>query len=177
MKTIQISDEDYGFLRELQHELNTQENDWNADPVYWGVLEDYEALTFEGQGEARIPYDDGAYDLEELVAEIDADKEFFSQSVLSEWQSVDKKDLDEVMDFVKDNWNIGNNIGEPYWVEIEDRICRYTGAFLTKRACQEYIRRYGYNHRNPRTYAMTAYRNFELEHLLRILKTMKMKEE
>lgn len=34
MKTIQISDEDYEFLKDLQHELNTQTNDGNADPVY-----------------------------------------------------------------------------------------------------------------------------------------------
>ena len=36
MRTIQISDEDYEFLAELQHELVTQDNDGNADPVYWG---------------------------------------------------------------------------------------------------------------------------------------------
>jgi len=35
---------------------------------------------------------------------------------------------------------------------------------------KEYIEKYGYNHNQPRTYAMTAYRNFELMHLLKILK-------
>ena len=172
MKQIRINESDYEFLKELQHELNTQTNDGNADPVYWGVLEDYEALNFDGEGEVRIPHDDGAYDLEGLVADIDEDSENFSSSVKDEWNAVDKKDLYEVMDFVNENWNDGNIIGEPYWVEIKNKICRYAGAFITKRACQEYINRYGYNHRNPRTYAMTAYRNFELERLLKILKTI-----
>jgi hypothetical protein len=60
---------------------------------------------------------------------------------------------------------------------IEERISRETGAFLTKRACKEYIERYGYNHSKPHTYALTAYRNFELARLLKILKTMEMKED
>ena len=172
MKEIKINESDYAFLKELQNELNTQTTDGNADPVFWGVLEDYETLTFEGEGEARIPYDDRAYNLEELVEEIDADSEYFSTSVKDEWNSVDKSSLDDVMDFVNKNWNEGNIIGEPYWVEAKDKISRYTGAFITKRACQEYIEHYGYNHNNPRTYAMTAFRNFELERLLKILKAI-----
>jgi hypothetical protein len=61
-------------------------------------------------------------------------------------------------------------------VEKRSEISRQTGAFLTKRACKEYIDCYGYNHVQPHTYAMTAYRNFELEHLLKILKTMEFKD-
>ena len=50
MAKIEISKEDYEFLKELQHELNTQPNDGSADPVYWGVMDyDYE-LTAEGHG-------------------------------------------------------------------------------------------------------------------------------
>lgn len=44
-------------------------------------------------------------------------------------------------------------------------------------AKKEYIKKYSYNHRNPHTYAMTAYRNFELERLLNILKTIDLKDE
>lgn len=169
---IKVSKEDLEFLKDLQHELNTQTNDGNADPVFWGVIEDYEALTFDGDGEVRIPHDDGAYDLEELVSEIDADSEYFSVSLKDAWTQVDKSDIDEVMDFVNENWNEGNIIGKPYWVEIKQKLSRNTGAFITKRAAKEYVEKYSYNHNNPHTYAMTAYRNFELERLLKILKTM-----
>ena len=44
-------------------------------------------------------------------------------------------------------------------------------------ACKEYIEKCHYNHSKPHTYAMTAYRNFELERLLNILKTMELKED
>jgi len=33
--------------------------------------------------------------------------------------------------------------------EEHSRVSEVTGAFLTKRACQEYISSYGYNHSRP----------------------------
>lgn len=167
-----MSDEDFKFLKDLQEELNNQENDGNADPVYWGIMEDYEALCFEGEGEPRIPYDDGAFTLEELVEAIEDDIDSFTQAEKAEWDAINKNDLDSVMDFVNEHWNEDNIIGEPYWVETKQQLSRYAGAFLTKRAAKEYIEKYGYNHDNPRTYAMTAYRNFELDRLIKILKTI-----
>ena len=41
---INISQEDYEFLKNLQNELNVQGNDGNADPVYWGISEIYGEL-------------------------------------------------------------------------------------------------------------------------------------
>ena len=60
------------------------------------------------------------------------------------------------------------------YVENVKRVTPFTGAFITKRACKNYIEKYGYNHNDPHTYAMTAYRNFELGRLLKILKTIKL---
>jgi hypothetical protein len=57
---IEVSKEDYDFLKELQHELNTQDTDGQADPVYWSVMESREVLTLQYDGDARIPFDDGA---------------------------------------------------------------------------------------------------------------------
>lgn len=54
-------------------------------------------------------------------------------------------------------------------MEEDDVLSQTTNCFLTKKAAQEYIKNYSYNHTNPRIYAMTAYRNFEFEHLLNIL--------
>ena len=114
---IEINKEDYEFLKDLQHELLTQENDGNADPVFWGVME---------KKEVSVP--DGCGDCSKIVYDV-------------------------------------------------DELCRFTGAFITKRACKEYVEKYAYNHSQPRTYAMTAYRNFELERLLNILKTIDLKDE
>jgi len=177
MKTIQITDEDYEFLKDLQHELNTQTNDGNADPVYWGVMESEMKGVPEGCGDPIIYMGDGGtmttkeaveYIENDYLSDLDdADKE--------EWADVDKTDMDDVVRFMNENLNWHDVRMEDQ--RLEERISRETGAFLTKRACKEYVERYGYNHLKPHTYAMTAYRNFELARLLKILKTMEMKED
>ena len=174
MAKIQVSQEDFDFLKNLQHELLTQTNDGNADPVYWGVMESTMRGVPDGCGDAIIYMGDGAtMDTAEAVSFIENEYlRDLNEDNQKEWAEIDKNDMDAVVRFMNDNLD---------WHEVrvvyerrEEFISRDTGAFLTKRACQEYIDRYGYNHGRPRTYAMTAYRNFELERLLKILKTMTM---
>ena len=65
---IELTDNEYKFLKELKHELNTQENDGNADPVFWGVEETYEECRGddgEYGGDPYITFDDGKWSLEE----------------------------------------------------------------------------------------------------------------
>lgn len=173
MATIQISDEDYEFLKELQHELNTQTNDGNADPVYWGVMETREVGVPDGCGEERIYLGDGG--TETLEGAIDYVASYLvDDETLEAWNEVDKTNTNDVIEFCREKLGMP----EVRLVDVEKRseISRQTGAFLTKRACKEYIEKFHYNHSNPRTYAMTAYRNFELECLLKILKTMEFKD-
>jgi len=171
MKQVELPFEDYEFLRELQQELNTQPNDGNADPVYWGVMDYSYELTAEGNGEPRITNDDGAYTLEEAVEVVNENIGDYDEETQQAWAGVNKEDADDVAFFMKETleWDFC----DVYWVEEKGHISTDTGAFLTKRACKEYVERYGYNHHKAHTYAMTAYRNFELERLLKILKTMK----
>ena len=174
MKIIQISDEDYEFLKDLQHELNTQTNDGNADPVYWGVMETREVGVPDGCGDERIYLGDGGTEtLEGAVAY--AASYLVDDEDMAAWNEVDKTNIDDVLEFFRET--IGMSEARIVDVEKKSEISRQTGAFLTKRACQEYIERYGYNHESPRTYAMTAYRNFEFERLLKFLKTMEFKEQ
>ena len=174
MKIIQISDEDYEFLKDLQHELNTQTNDGNADPVYWGVMETREVGVPDGCGDERIYLGDGGTEtLEGAVAYVGS--YLVDDEDMEAWNEVDKTNIDDVVTFCREKLKIS----EVRIVDVEKKseISRQTGAFLTKRACQQYIEHYGYNHESPHTYAMTAYRNFEFERLLKFLKTMEFKEQ
>ena len=179
MRTIQISDEDYEFLKDLQHELNTQTNDGNADPVYWGVMEHRMEAAPEGCGEAIIYMGDGAVmTTEEAVQYINENIAYYNEAVQEEWQEkddIDRDDMPTVVDFLHDEMQLHEC--RIVWQEEKDFISRETGAFITKRACQEYIKKCHYNHSKPHTYALTAYRNFELARLLKILRTMEMKED
>lgn len=176
MATIEISREDFEFLRELQHELLTQPNDGCADPVYWGVMETREVGVPDGCGEPIIYMGDGCtMELDDVVHYIEG--EYLTDipdEKREEWESLDKKDMGAVIDFMHEE--LGWNESRVVYVEKKDSLSEITGAFLTKRACKEYIKKYAYNHAKPHTYAMTAFRNFELEKLLNILKTVKFEQ-
>ena len=168
MKTIQVSDEDYEFLKDLQYELSTQTNDGNADPVFWGIMEDEEVAVPEGFGESKIVYDDGSWTVEEAINQVNEVIHEYGNDAISEWNDVWKENASDIAEFMNNTlkWDVG-----VLDFVTEERICRFTGAFLTKREAKRYVDTYGYNHNNPRTYAMTAFRNFELERLLKILKS------
>ena len=174
MQKIEISQEDYEFLKELQHELNTQPNDGNADPVYWGVMETREVGVPDGCGDPIIYMGDGA--TMELAEAVEYAKDYVSYDIETKkyderWEKLDKNSMSDFVEFCHDTF--GWNDVRIIYVDKEQKLSDTTGAFLTKRACQEYISKFGYNHYNPHTYAMTAYRNFELERLLNILRTIK----
>lgn len=175
---IEISQEDYGFLKDLQNELNTQENDGNADPVFWGVEETVEECRGgdgEYGGDPYITYDDGKWSLEEAIEEVEDElknnPEYSDEWLHKEWEEVDKSCAEDVYEFMTDMLHWEGIYGVVY-VENVKRVTPFTGAFITKRACKEYIKKYGYNHNDPHTYAMTAYRNFELGRLINILKSL-----
>lgn len=171
MRTIQISDEDYEFLKDLQHELNTQPNDGNADPVFWGVMETRMVPAQDGCGDAFIYMgDDVTMTTEEAVQYVDENIHDYCEETQEKWKSVDKNWMDDVATFINERMKIPEC--RIVWEDEKSFISRETGAFLTKRACEQYIGCYGYNHDKPHTYALTAYRNFELGQLLKILKTM-----
>lgn len=175
---IEISQEDYEFLKDLQNELNTQENDGNADPVFWGVEETVEECRGgdgEYGGDPYITYDDGKWSLEEAIEEVEDElknnPEYSDEWLHKEWEEVDKSCAEDVYEFMTDMLHWEGIYGVVYVEEVK-RVTPFTGAFITKRACKEYIKKYGYNHNDPHTYAMTAYRNFELGRLIHILKSL-----
>ncbi len=173
MATIQISDEDYKFLKDLKTELNTQENDAQADPVYWGILETRMTPCPSGCGEPYVYFVDSVeiMNYEDTVSFIKENISEYSPEIQDKWNKIINKDIlfNELIEFIKNDMNIRCY---EVWQEETEFISRNSGAFLTKRACEEYIKKYSYNHSNPHTYAMTAFRNFELEHLLKILKNL-----
>lgn len=179
---VELSQEDYEFIKDLQNELKTQENDGNADPVFWGVEETVEECRGgdgEYGGDPYITYDDGKWSLEEAIEEVEDElknnPEYSDEWLHKEWEEVDKSCAEDVYEFMTDMLHWEGIYGVVY-VEGVKRVTPYTGAFITKRACKEYIRKYGYNHNDPHTYAMTAYRNFELGRLINILKNLKFEE-
>lgn len=174
--SIRLSWEDYSFLKELQHELNTQTNDGNADPVYWGVMETREEGVPDGCGDPVLYMGDGA--TMELNEAVEYAQQYVHYDIETEkyderWEELDKSNMSDFVKYCHDVFGWGDV--RIVYVDKKQKLSEMTGAFLTKRACQEYISKFGYNHSRPHTYAMTAFRNFELERLLKILRNIEFK--
>ena len=169
---IEISQEDYEFLKELQHELNTQDTDGQAEPRYWGVMETMKEGVPDGCGDPSIYMGDGVVNtIEEAIEYVNEWVSDCDEEGQEAWDAIDKNDMEEVSWFIH-KWIVPE--ARVVYMEEKSTISHWTGAFLTKRACKEYIEKYGYNHSNPHAYGMTAFRNYELDRLLKILKTIKL---
>jgi len=158
---------DIEFLMDLQHKLNTQSNDGNADPVFWGVMEEKKMPAYPGCGdgvELVIDYE-SIYEEKQLGELIEwmRDTEDFDESELETIT-----DLNDAEEYLNEKGYECNGIFD---FEYRDVLSRDSGVFLTKEACQLYIKNNRHNLCNPYTFAMTAFRNFEFKELLRILKT------
>lgn len=171
---IEISKEDYEFLKDLQHELNTQETDGQAEPKYWGIQDTRIIAVPEGCGDEMIYFDDGdVLSYEDTIKYIDETIKEYSEQQQEDWDELkaDNPDIGDIVAFLNQTLGLYTRV---VWQREEEYISHLSGCFLTKRACKQYIETNKHNHCNPRTYAMTAFRNYEYGRLLNILKTMKL---
>lgn len=85
-----------------------------------------------------------------------------------EWEeSFSLGDMNEVYEWLENVTGYADVYRKANYRETEQVV--KGPIFLTRKAAQEYCKRYGYNHKNPRPYAMTAYRSPEIERLWAII--------
>lgn len=162
--------EDIEFLRELQHELNTQENDGQASPRYWGIAETKRKPAPDFCGDSYIFLGEGMPMTCKEFVDYLTDNDYL-EGYEEDWNDVDKEDTGNLVSFATHILNM-SGIRE-VWMETEYPIINEnSNVFLTKRACKKHIETNGYHYSNPHTYAMTAWRNPEFERVLNILQTM-----
>jgi len=164
--------DDIEFLKDLQHELLTQPNDGNANPLYWSIVEEKKVYTPDGHWfYTEYILNDQTFTFEELIEYINDYVKDLSNNVQVEWDCVYKADPEDVENFIR--YTLKEDRLERLEYNYDtSHLVKDTGCFITKRAAQHYVDTNSHNHHNPRTYAMTAYRNFEYERLLKILKEL-----
>jgi hypothetical protein len=171
--------EELEFLKDLQRELKEQDTDCQAAPRFWGILEEGQQVVPDGFGDYIMVIDktygdSESYTLEEYVKHImglllEDDDEVLYKT----WDSVDKDDINEVIEFA--NKCLKRNV-EVFEIKKTIHVSEQTGCFLTKRAAKKHIELNGYNYNNPKTYAMTAWRNPEFEKFLNIFENLDLTE-
>lgn len=181
-----IDKKDIEFLKELQHEMLTQDTICQASPRFWvvrgtvkewGVDSDYSdgsVITDEcGELNLETMKDCYEYIIERLEDReddlISGDAVTYNEEddviyVITGDGEVDTlEDLEEVLDYL-DN----NDLCICYFRNIEKNF--ENTMFLTNRECKAHIKSNYYHYpSDAHSYAMTAWRSYEVENLWKIL--------
>lgn len=161
---------DIKFLKELQDELRTQENDCQAAPRFW-TIGDYK----------MIPCPEGYQD----DYHVNAPNRDYYGSLNDLLNDIRREEYESYPDDVKEEFrDIGCEISAINWLKehydedaeivpvVEEHIIHPNTMFLTKAEAKEHLRLNHYHYSSKaHTYAMTAWRAPKVEKLLKILET------
>lgn len=162
--------EDIQFLKELQNELKTQENDGQASPRYWTVG-DYKMVSCpdgcQDEYHVNLPNREYFGEINELLKGIEEDKlDEFSDEAIDEFKEIGCED--SAIDWIKERYDEDAEL-----IPVrEEHIVHPDTMFLTKAEAKRHIELNHY-HYSPKahTYAMTAWRAPKVERLLKIIET------
>lgn len=176
-----ITKDDIAFLKDLQHEMLTQDHVSQAAPRFWvvqGTIKEYgiqdgwcDGASIRVDCETCIDTMEEAYEhLLEHYSSIpykyskENDSISYYNSDIEEWNELNC--LEEVCEFINDQ---GNDEAEIIGHREVEKIYENT-MFLTNRECKAHIKS-NYYHYSPdaHSYAMTAWRAPEVEKLWNIL--------
>ena len=168
--------EDIEFLKELQHEMLTQDTVCQANPRFWVVMETKRVYGIDSE------YADGCVIVGEEGEECSSDlKDIYGwlTNILEiDCVYVDGTigvggkelcDIDDVMNYLENS--AGYDQFSIVYFKDEEQIAKDT-MFLTNRECKQHIKLNYYHYsKDAHSYAMTAWRSPEVERLYKILET------
>lgn len=144
-KSVKINHKSLKFIKDLVKEIKNQDNRATASPYYY-VIEDEEIRGVpDGAGDKTMFMWDG-----DLCA---------AEDVQREYPNVDLDDIEFHTD----------GIITPFDVVTARYIPYNSNVFLTEKACHQHMESNAHHFKNPRSYVMHAFRNPELEQLLKVL--------
>ncbi len=175
-----MKQEDIEFLKQLQHEMLTQDNVGQANPRFWVVMQSVRDYWVEDDIDGVCIYDTDAAEtvfegeLEELVDWINEEFDTvtrceydrgYLEIVCEDNNEYSISDIIDIKDFLEE------------YAPTQYSVCYYRDRaeivqntmFLTLRECREHIERNKHHYKKPYTYAMTAWRSPQVSRLYEIL--------
>lgn len=193
-----LTAEDVAFLKELAHEILTQDTACTATPVYYSILEkskdvgidpnyadgmllgceDHEWTEDEVDEAIRAIIEwhfDGVEEDDGIIEQdIDPDEEDDDSDKKTDKEKVEElracTTLEEVYSFCEEN-----GIDDMHYTGYRDTET-HKGMFLTKKALKKHVELNHYHYKKPVSYCHHGWRNPELEKLLDIVKKFADKE-
>lgn len=163
--TIEIDDELLQFAQETAHELKTQDNRHTDTPIF-RIYEEIKVEKRDGCGDhiARLDYEG-------------AEEHYCStcQKILED----NDQDFDKLPPIGEQGCDC-NYIDEAHWTYDVDLLPAQGGydgvAFVTEKAAQEYLKANHYHFTNGVVYAESAFRNWELKGLMKLVQLFAQEE-
>lgn len=163
--------EDIQFLKDLQHELKTQDNDGQAAPRFWVIMDYKWEVTGEGHHDRVSLYSPDTCESETVDEYIDEilngdRRDEFNDEQIEELKDIRKYFLNDLEDWIKEN-----DIREYYVIyETEVSFITWDTLFFTKAEAKQHLENNLHHYSNKaHTFAMTAWRAPKVERLLKIL--------
>jgi len=144
----------YNSLMEISKELNTQNNRWTAMPYFFQIQTREKIAVPEGNGIMCYFYDG---------TEIETDEEI--NEAIAEYKEVPVSDVCNLDELTKEEILREAGWDKAYY----DYENKYQNSFLTEKACKEHIKANNYHYKKPVDYLSHAFRNPELELILKFL--------
>lgn len=169
-----VTKKDIEFLKNLQHEMLTQETDYEAPSRYWVVAQHERNYGCA----ADCSYGSSMFDpsAAELVGDtVDEVKKHVSGYYDFEFDEEDEE-VSEIIDLEDLAKYLNKNLEDGFYVSyysLNHSVQQEGTFFLTKRECQEHIK-YNRHHYNEtvHTYANTIFRSPQVEKLYEILENV-----
>ena len=157
---------DIQFLKELQAELNNQDNDSQASPRFWTVGDYRWVACVEGNEErysVYLPNDGKSYEINYFLEEI-LYKDELTKKQLEELKKISCEV--SAFEWIKEHYDDGAALIP----EQKEHFIRKNTMFITKSEAKRHIELNHYHYtKEAHTYAMTAERAPKIERLFKIL--------
>jgi len=158
--------QDIEFLIELQQELRTQSNDFQASPRFWAVGDYRQVECMEDNADCYYIYSPNAgesYKLDDYLKDLEEDEE------ISDEELEDFKEIECEVSALE--WIQKYRDEDAYIIPTKrEHFVRENTMFLTKAEAKRHIELNHYHYTpEAHTYAMTAWRAPKVERLLKIL--------
>ncbi|MGL5647767.1 MAG: hypothetical protein ACRDDY_07945 [Clostridium sp.] len=194
MKNINISDEDFKFLKELQHEMITQDHVGQASPRFWVVKQPEKEYWVEENVEGIFIYDSGSCEsLFEGNFESEEFNKWFIDYVNEEYSDIEwnEEELNKgyleftIYDeeyFIYDVEDLKNFFEDKDYISIgyyrTNHVIKENTMFLTLREAREHLESNSHHYNDKvYTYAMTAWRSPQVAKLYEVLEGLELEDE
>lgn len=176
-----MKNEDRLFLKELQHQMLTQDNVGQASPRFWVVRDKVKVYGIElgyNVDGTEVIYDceaiaDSLKELYEYLKEHQEDIEIKYCTELNEVTIVEHDgevtfdEMEELADYMVTELEYDDGL---YCVNYrEEYEIKEDTMFLTLEECKNHIECNRHHYKNPQSYAMTAWRSPQVKKLFEIL--------